>query len=155
MEAIPAPGLGSGERVGNRPGGRAVSLFLWCSGPQIPSFLTQEGYPQLQLHPSSSVRMEMTGTAVACCCCCHSPGGLEHMLPGCRGPPATCPPHLSHNCPNTQRWEPRHLISGAPLCPGFPSSFSINWDAVSGYLPIPRASDSPEKGGRLPGPSVL
>lgn len=74
MEAIPAPGLGSGERVGNRPGGRAVSLFLWCSGPQIPSFLTQEGYPQLQLHPSSSVRMEMTGTAVACCCCCHSPG---------------------------------------------------------------------------------
>lgn len=62
---IPAPVLEGGGKVGNRPGGRAVSLCPLTLRSSDP-FLPHSGrLPQLQLHPSSSVRMEMVGTAVA------------------------------------------------------------------------------------------
>lgn len=119
---IPAPVLGVGGQERDQEAGQSA-FVLWCSGPQSPSFLTQEGNPQLQLHPLSSIRMAMTGTAVARCCCCHGPGAWSTCCLDVRAIRPTCPPHLSHNCPDTPN-------AGSPG-----TSFQEHHSALGFFLP--------------------
>lgn len=136
--------------------------------PQLPSSLSfQDSYPQLQLFPSSSVCLGMTGHSSGWSCCCPSSKswGLEHILSGCRGP-RTLPSALLAYVTTI----PTLANAGnpGPTFPGLVPLFGTTTSGLglflplasiemlsAGYLPAPEASNSPENKGCLSRSSIL
>lgn len=127
MDVIPALVLVGGRKVRNGSGSRAISLCPLILMSSDPFLSLQESYLHLQLHPSSSVRMEKTGHSSGMVLPLPQPWGLEHIRLGCKGHMAHLPTFLPTSLTTISTAQilgtqgphvlSLHLISRAPLRP--------------------------------------